>query len=253
MAYPNIFEEFSLPGQKTTTSLSSAFPTSSSFPLAIRVRKSSQPVSLESAVSTLREISKTAALTKLSDAHGGAILIRGLPITSPDTYSQIAHAFGFSAHEEVGRPPQRTVLAENIKTANEGPPEMPIWLHNEYGWSTVNPAWLNFACLAVPESGGETPITSSIGLAAAIKSQAPEFFATLLQKGVRYLYRYGPEDVTNSTVGTSVVGAYGQHVLATDDAETRKEKIEREVRRHSENFVWHEAGGFSVRHVSPCK
>lgn len=35
-------------------------------------------------------------------------------------YSQIAHAFGFKAHEEVGRPPLRIVLAPNIKAVNEG-------------------------------------------------------------------------------------------------------------------------------------
>ncbi|KAH9219020.1 hypothetical protein DL95DRAFT_457850 [Leptodontidium sp. 2 PMI_412] len=83
---------------------------------------------------------------------------------------------------------------------------------------------------------GEAPITSSIALAAAIKIQAPDFFKALLEKGVRYLYRYGPEDVSNSTVGTSVLGACGQHVLASDDELTKRSKIEKEVRRHSNNL-----------------
>lgn len=39
--------------------------------------------------------------------------------------------------------------------------------------------------------GGETPIISSIGLAAAIEKQAPDFFDALFEKGVRYVYRYG--------------------------------------------------------------
>ena len=39
--------------------------------------------------------------------------------------------------------------------------------------------------------GGETPIISSIGLAAELKKQAPEFYEELLKKGVRYVYRYG--------------------------------------------------------------
>lgn len=30
---------------------------------------------------------------------------------------------------------------------------MPIWPHNEYGWSTINPAWLTFSALVIPESG----------------------------------------------------------------------------------------------------
>lgn len=87
---------------------------------------------------------------------------------------------------------------------------MPIWPHNEYGWSTVNPAWLTFSNLGVPTSGmflmkdfrsrqggsadrvigGETPINSSLALALAIQKQAPEFYKQLLQKGIRYVYRY---------------------------------------------------------------
>lgn len=85
------------------------------------------------------------------------MLFRGLPIQTPDDYSEIAHAFGFSAHEEVGRPPIRTVVAKNVKTANEGPAELPIWPHSEYGWSTVNPAWVTFCALKVPESGKLAP------------------------------------------------------------------------------------------------
>lgn len=32
----------------------------------------------------------------------------------------MAHAFGFKVHEEVGRPPNSTVLAKNVETVNEG-------------------------------------------------------------------------------------------------------------------------------------
>lgn len=33
------------------------------------------------------------------------------------------------------------------------PPELPIWPHNEYGWSTINPAWIMFSALKTPDSG----------------------------------------------------------------------------------------------------
>lgn len=68
----------------------------------------------------MKELASSGKLPELEKRHGGAILVRGLPITSPDSYSEIAHAFGFRPHEEVGRPPLRTVLAKNVKTANEG-------------------------------------------------------------------------------------------------------------------------------------
>jgi hypothetical protein len=33
------------------------------------------------------------------------------------------------------------------------PPELPIWPHNEYGWSTINPAWLTFSAVVPAETG----------------------------------------------------------------------------------------------------
>lgn len=66
------------------------------------------------------------------------------------------------------------------------------------------------------------------------------------------MYRYHPKDVV-STVGTSVFSAYGQEIQAEDDTETIRQKIEAEVRRHSNRFEWHEDGSISVTHIVPSK
>ncbi|ETS86007.1 hypothetical protein PFICI_04032 [Pestalotiopsis fici W106-1] len=241
------FEAFSFNGQQDTAKL--GFDHGVSFPLALRPADGWTPT-LDEAIATIRQLSDSGDIFRQVQHHGGAFLIRGLPICTAEDYSKVAHAFGFPPHEEVGRPPLRTVLARNVKTANEGPPELPIWPHNEYGWSTINPSWLTFSCLDVPESGGETPIISSLGLAASLKEHAPEFVQKLLAKGVKYVYRYGVEDVASNT-GTSVLGAYGQHVHPEDDAETRRSRIEKEVRRHSNRFEWHGDGSLSVTHIVP--
>ncbi|KAI1843255.1 hypothetical protein JX265_012172 [Neoarthrinium moseri] len=246
MAEP-AFESFAFEGQQDAAKF--GLRQRATFPLALKPVEGWQPT-LQGSIALLRQLSESGALFEQVRNHGGAVLIRGLPIATPQDYSEIAHAFGFPAHEEVGRPPLRTVLARNVKTANEGPPELPIWPHNEYGWSTINPAWLTFSCLDVPSSGGETPVISSLGLAAALNEQAPEFVQALLEKGVKYVYRYGLEDVASNT-GTSVLGAYGQHVQPGDDQETRRKKIEDEVRRHSDHFEWHEDGSLSVTHIVP--
>ncbi|KAI1759775.1 Clavaminate synthase-like protein [Hypoxylon sp. FL1150] len=247
MPQPHQFEVFTFAGQQDTTSF--GLNTSALFPLALEPIRDWEPT-LEESTNTIKELSESGQFLEDVKRHGGAVLIRGLPIRTPQDFSDVAHAFGFPAHEEVGRPPLRTVLAKNVKTANEGPPELPIWPHNEYGWSTINPSWLTFCCLRVPDSGGETPITSSVGLAAALKKRAPEFVDKLLQRGVKYVYRYGVEDV-NSNTGTGVIGAYGQHVKADDDPTTARKKIEEQVRRHSDRFEWHEDGSLSVTHVVP--
>ncbi|KAJ3548031.1 hypothetical protein NM208_g1207 [Fusarium decemcellulare] len=242
-----IFKPFTFEGQQDTANFGLGW--SAPFPLALQAPASASDVS--KSVQLLRDFTQSGELHRLIARHGGAILIRGLPLKTPDDYSKVAHAFGFRPHIEVGRPPLRTVLAPNVKTANEGPPELPIWPHNEYGWSTINPAWLTFSALKLPDEGGATPITSSIYIADQLSKLAPKFLSDLRTNGAKYTYRYTVNPLVSNT-GTSVRGAYGQHVTDEDDEETARQKIEVEVRRHSERFEWHEDGSLSVTHVVPA-
>lgn len=118
MLLSKFFETFTFDGQKSTRDL--GFPSDALFPLAIRLRNNASPPTLEQSIRVLSDISGSGEIFELVRKHGGALLIRGLPIKTPEDYSAVAHAFGFRAHEEVGRPPNRTILAKNVKTANEG-------------------------------------------------------------------------------------------------------------------------------------
>lgn len=113
----NSFQTFSFKGQQNTARL--GFDHSASFPLALRPAGAWEPT-LDEAVEAIRQFSESGDIFRQVQHHGGALLIRGLPINTAENYSKIAHAFGFPPHEEVGRPPLRTVLAKNVKTANEG-------------------------------------------------------------------------------------------------------------------------------------
>jgi alpha-ketoglutarate-dependent taurine dioxygenase len=240
------FKPFTFDGQQETADFVLAW--NAPFPLALAVEGADD---VSSSIKKLRELTESGELHSLIRRHGGAILFRGLPLKTPDDYSKVAHAFGFRHHIEVGRPPLRTVLAPNVKTANEGPPELPIWPHNEYGWSTINPAWLTFSALKIPLEGGSTPITSSIYIAHKLSKLAPAFLSELLTKGAKYTYRYTVNTLVSNT-GTSIRGAYGEHVTDDDDEETARQKVETEIRRHSERFEWHEDGSLSVTHVVPA-
>jgi hypothetical protein len=240
------WEPFIFEGQQDTSTFGLGW--SAPFPLALHVKTGK--IDLTASIELIRSFVGSGELHRLVKHHGGAVLIRGLPLSTPDDYSKVAHAFGFRPHVEVGRPPLRTVLAPNVKTANEGPPELPIWPHNEYGWSTINPAWLTFSALKIPDEGGATPITSSIYLADQLSKLAPNFLSDLRTKGAKYTYRYTVKPLVSNT-GTSVRGAYGQHVTDEDDAETSRKKVEAEVRRHSELFEWHDDGSLSVTHIVP--
>lgn len=117
MANPPKFEPFSFEGQHDVKDFADL--PSAEFPLALRPANGWSP-SLQDSVEAISQVSSSGELKTLVQKHGGALLIRGLPIKTPEDYSIFAHAFGFVAHEEVGRPPIRTVLAKNVKTANEG-------------------------------------------------------------------------------------------------------------------------------------
>ncbi|CRG83305.1 hypothetical protein PISL3812_00656 [Talaromyces islandicus] len=240
-------EPFVFEGQQDTATFGLVW--SAPFPLALSVKNGTSDLS--ASVELIRDFVRSGELHRLIKHHGGAILIRGLSLSTPDDYSKVAHAFGFRPHVEIGRPPLRTVLAPNVKTANEGPPELPIWPHNEYGWSTINPGWLTFSALKIPDEGGSTPITSSIYLAYRLSKEAPSFFSDLRIKGAKYTYRYTVKPLVSNT-GTSIRGAYGQHVTDDDDEVTARRKIEAEVRRHSELFEWHDDGSLSVTHIVPA-
>jgi hypothetical protein len=113
---PN-FDIFPFEGQEHTKNF--GYSEDNTFPLALQAKSDWKPT-LEEAISSLKQASQSGLIFEQVKKHGGAVLLRGLPIKTPDDYSRIAHAFGFEAHEEVGRPPIRTVLAPNVKTANEG-------------------------------------------------------------------------------------------------------------------------------------
>ncbi|KAL2813582.1 hypothetical protein BJX63DRAFT_431923 [Aspergillus granulosus] len=179
--------------------------------------KATNVKTIPQAISTISNLADTGHLRNLAKQHGGALLIRSLPIKPPLITAV---------------PPVRTVLAPNVKTANEGPPELPIWPHNEYGWSTINPAWLTFSALK-------------------LEKRAPAFLEELWRLGAKYTYRYTPGQVVSNT-GNSIRGAYGEHVTNEDDTETFRRKVEAKVRRHSERFEWHEDGSLSVTHVVPA-
>ncbi|KAI1858035.1 uncharacterized protein JN550_012928 [Neoarthrinium moseri] len=253
MAEP-AFESFAFEGQQDAAKF--GLRQRATFPLALKPVEGWQPT-LQESIALLRQLSESGALFEQVRNHGGAVLIRGLPIATPQDYSEIAHAFGFPAHEEVGRPPLRTVLARNVKTANEGWVALVQYARDINHDKTARAAYMapqrvwvvyDQPCLADILLSRRPELC--LGLAAALNEQAPEFVQALLEKGVKYVYRYGLEEVASNT-GTSVLGAYGQHVQPGDDQETRREKIEDEVRRHSDHFEWHEDGSLSVTHIVP--
>ncbi|KAK4223018.1 hypothetical protein QBC38DRAFT_512634 [Podospora fimiseda] len=193
--------------------LPAPYPPGTTFPLALAP---TQPeTSLDDIVAEVQRLSSSGQIRNLLDKHG-AIYFQNLGLKDAHEFSRFAHAFGFVPHEYIGNPVRRTILAPNFATVNEGPNTMPVYPHNEFGLSSHFPAFVFFYCIS-PES---------------------EFISELENRGVKYtlFYPSGPKHQTSSP-GTTVLQAYGQHVLDPDSTETASAKIENEIKR-LETATW---------------
>ncbi|KAF6802995.1 taurine catabolism dioxygenase [Colletotrichum sojae] len=217
--------------------LPAPYPENTEFPTSLALAAAETHIA--DLVADIRGLSASGKLRSLLDAHG-AVYFQNLGLRDADEFSQFAHAFGWTPHEDIGNPVRRTVLAKNVATANEGPNTRPVYPHNEFGLSPHYPAYVLFYCASAPETGGETPINNSIVLYQRLKEKHPEFISALEEKGVKYqlFYPNAARDQVSSA-GTSVLQAYGRTVLDQDDTETARTKIETEIRRlPTARWIW---------------
>lgn len=86
-------------------------------------------------------------------------------------------------HQEVGLSGKRSTVGDNVKTANEEPPHVKFYYHNEYGRSAHFPGILFFFSQIVPEQGGQSPLLSTVELYERLVKEVPEFVQALIEKG----------------------------------------------------------------------
>lgn len=132
-----------------SVSLPAPYPAGTPFPLSLRPAPDS---SLANITNEIRDLTASGHIRALLEGHG-AIYFQGLGLRDAHEFSKFAHAFGWKAHEEIGNPVRRTVLAKNVSTANEGPNTQPVYPHNEFGLSPHYPAYVMFYCVSAPETG----------------------------------------------------------------------------------------------------
>ncbi|KAF5010271.1 hypothetical protein FDECE_3556 [Fusarium decemcellulare] len=226
---------------KPSVGLPPPYSPNTAFPIALSLESinDAKGSRVTQAVSEVKKLAKSGRLGELLTTHG-AIYFQDLGLRDADEFSDFAHAFGWTPHEDIGNPVRRTVLAKNVATANEGPNTQPVYPHNEFGLSPHYPSYVLFYCVSAPETGGETPINNSVVLYQKLKEKHPEFIEEVEKKGVKYqlFYHNGAKDQLSSS-RTTIRQSYGLHVLDSDDTETARKKIEDEIRRlPTATWVW---------------
>ena len=135
----------------------------------------------------------------------GAVLFRGFPINSAETFDAFSAAFGYDSftYKESLSNAVRINFTERVFTANEAPKEVEIFLHHEMAQTPISPDKLFFFCKSAADQGGATPICRSDQLFKALEAENPELAKSFEDKGLIYTTHMPSADDINSGQGRS--------------------------------------------------
>ncbi|MFT5138030.1 MAG: alpha-ketoglutarate-dependent taurine dioxygenase [Arenicella sp.] len=164
-------------------------------------------------------------------ARSGALLFRGFPINSAETFDAFSSAFAYSSftYQESLSNAVRINRTERVFTANEAPKDTEIYLHHEMAQTPISPDKLFFFCLSAAEHGGATPICRSDQLYAALKSNDPELAQQFVDKSLKYTTHMPAKDDQASGQGRS-----WKSTLSVEN----KEQAENKLRELGYSWSW---------------
>ncbi|WP_225821757.1 TauD/TfdA family dioxygenase [Streptomyces naphthomycinicus] len=121
---------------------------------------------------------------------GGALVLRGFPVTGQETFEQLALALSASgsvAYRENATP--RSHVAGNTYTSTDYPADRTIYAHNENSHTLSWPGKLFFYCATPAATGGETPVTDCRAVLRRIPGHIRDRF---LEEGWLYRRSFSP-------------------------------------------------------------
>ena len=174
--------------------------------------------------------------------RSGALLFRGFPINSAETFDTFSAAFNYPnfTYKESLSNAVRINFTERVFTANEAPKEVEIFLHHEMAQTPISPDKLFFFCKAAADSGGATPVCRSDELYAALEKADPKLATDFLDKGLKYTTNMPAEDDINSGQGRS-----WKSTLSVESKQEAEEKLQ------ELGYSWEWSSDNSLKAVTP--
>ena len=171
-------------------------------------------------------IAENAGQIERQAATHGAVLLRGLPLATPEDFDAAVTAFGLPnfTYEDSLSNAVRKVYSPRVFSANEAPPETTIFLHHEMAQTPVYPSKLFFFCQKAAEEGGETPLCRSDVLWERIEKEVPRLAQNCLTKGLKYSNVMPAEADLGSGMGRSWQSTFS--VDSREEAEARLSELE---------------------------
>lgn len=175
-------------------------------------------------------------------SNSGAILFRGFPVDSAETFDAFSAAFGYPSftYKESLSNAVRINFTERVFTANEAPKDVEIYLHHEMAQTPISPEKLFFFCNSAADQGGATPICRSDQLFKALQSELPELAKQFENKGLKY--------TTHMPAMNDAASGQGRSWASTLNVET-KQQAEKKLAALGYDWQWQTDG--SLRAITP--
>ncbi|GMM35414.1 hypothetical protein DASC09_027390 [Saccharomycopsis crataegensis] len=231
------------------------------FPLVLQV-SASDITNKKVITSLISEISSNGTFTDLLANHG-AVLLRGFNDNSGETFSKYITAIessrGRTPFEQIGLAGKRHKWAENVFTANEGPPNTRFYQHNEYARYFHFPSNIHFfSHKATKNGGGGSPIAHSGEFYQRIFQEIPEFIYELANRKLISVQVYPSRTTQSSTTKGNEFywedeDSFGQDIdFENDSLALKKQKAERQITRLTNDFLWNEDGSLTIKQHLPA-
>jgi len=141
------------------------------------------------------------SLASTVDEHG-AVLLRGLDVTTPAEVAVVADALGIKRMTERESFAPRSTYAEAVYSSSGWPPDEPMCMHHELSYADEVPSRILFGCLVAPKTGGDTEIADAAKVLDALPRDLVDRFAAegwLLTRmyheiGVSWQEAFGTDD-----------------------------------------------------------
>ncbi|CUA96537.1 TauD/TfdA family dioxygenase [Thiomonas bhubaneswarensis] len=186
-------------------------------------------------------------LGSLLDRHG-ALLFRGLPVTSADDFSRFVQVFDGQVLDYIGGAVPRTRINQVVFSSTELPSFRRIRMHNELAYQKNYPDLIFFYCHQAALKGGETPIVDSRQI---LKELDPKVREKFVRAGVKYVRTFQEKRAWRESLKKRI--PLYQHLNWADAFQsTSRVDVENRCRERGLDFQWLPNGDLSVSNVLPA-
>jgi len=170
----------------------------------------------------------------------GAILVRGLPVASPQDFSQFMAQTGLKLVDYIGGVTSRPAVAPRITPTSTEPSHVSMEPHVDNPYWPKPPTHLVLYAQTPAAEGGQSILTDARGVLRQLQRDEPGILAQLKERRVRYNHFY-PDRSSQS--GGNVITSW-QEALAADCSGSCNATIKAEanLRQGGFSFEWTPGG-----------